>query len=165
MINLQTKAAPALSHVAQGRTMSAVDRSDAALLTLIARDDRDAMRILFGRHKVKVFRFLLRLVRDEALAEDLMSEVFVEVWRHAGRFEARSQVATWLLGIARHKALSALRRRTTDAINERALESIVDPSGHSRGRAAESGNRCAPLRVLQAVVGRTSGDHRSGLLP
>src|SRR6516165_12167825 len=51
-------------------------------------------------------------VNDAAAAEDLTSEVFLEVWKHAGRFEGRSQVSTWLLSIARYKALAALRRRT-----------------------------------------------------
>src|SRR5207244_13038938 len=55
---------------------------------------------------------LLRLVGDEALAEDLLSDVFLDVWRQAASFQARSSVSTWLLAIARYKALSARRRRT-----------------------------------------------------
>src|SRR6266567_4194923 len=54
---------------------------------------------------------LLRLVDDEALAENLLSEVFLDVWRQAASFEARSSVSTWLLEIARYKAL---RRRRAD---------------------------------------------------
>jgi RNA polymerase sigma-70 factor, ECF subfamily len=126
MTHLQAKAAHAPSHLRQGRTTPAADTSDEALIKLIAQGDGDAMRVLFARHNVKVFRFLLRLVDDEALAEDLVSEVFIDAWRHAGRFEARSQVATWLLAIARYKALSVLRRRTTDAIDDEALELIED---------------------------------------
>ena len=77
----------------------------------IAGGDRLAMQVLFARHHVRVFRFVLRLVRNEATAEDLISEVFLDVWRQAGRFEGRSQVSTWLLSIARFKALSVLRRK------------------------------------------------------
>ena len=71
------------------------------------------MQVLYGRHHVRVFRFGLRLVRDEQAAEDLISEVFLDVWRQAGKFEGRSAVSTWLLAITRFKALSALRRRKT----------------------------------------------------
>src|SRR5262245_53644665 len=81
--------------------------SDAALIERIARGDQLAMRTLFARHQVAVFRFVLRIVRDSALAEDVLSEVFFDVWRQAGRFEGRSAVSTWLLSIARFKALSA----------------------------------------------------------
>ena len=49
------------------------------------------MQVLFARHHVRVYRFVLRLVRNEATAEDLISEVFLDVWRQAGRFEGRSR--------------------------------------------------------------------------
>src|SRR5262249_23003649 len=86
--------------------------SDKTLTRRIAAGDQSAMRALFARYRVMVYRWLLRLVDDEALAENLLSEVFLDVWRHAGSFEARSSVSTWLLAIARYKALSARRRRT-----------------------------------------------------
>jgi RNA polymerase sigma-70 factor (ECF subfamily) len=44
--------------------------------------------------------FVLRLVRNEATAEDLISEVFLDIWRQAGKFEGRSAVSTWILSIA-----------------------------------------------------------------
>jgi RNA polymerase sigma-70 factor (ECF subfamily) len=114
--------------IASGRQASCRETSDETLVGLIANGDRDAMQVLFARHNVKVFRFLLRIVDNEATAEDLVSEVFIDVWRHAGKFEARSQVATWILGIARYKALSALRRRTTDELDDDVIEFIEDNS-------------------------------------
>src|SRR5262245_45125353 len=90
------------------------DTPDAALIRLIAAGDKHAMQILFARHNVRVFRFVLRFVRDKSAAEDLVSEVFLDVWRQAGRFQGRSQVTTWLLAIARNKALSALRGRSNE---------------------------------------------------
>jgi RNA polymerase sigma-70 factor, ECF subfamily len=86
------------------------------------------MQVLFARHHVRVYRFVLRLVRDESVAEDLISEVFLDVWRQAGRFEGRSQVSTWLLAIARFKALSALRRRPDEELDDETAEAIEDPS-------------------------------------
>src|SRR6188472_3790570 len=102
--------------------------SDEILIGRIAGGDRLAMQVLFARHHVRVFRFMLRLVRNEATAEDLISEVFLDVWRQAGRFEGRSQVSTWLLAIARFKALSALRRRPDEELDDETAEAIEDPS-------------------------------------
>ena len=100
--------------------------SDEMLIKRIARGDQLAMRTLFGRHRVLLYRWLLRLVRDEALAEDLLSDVFLDVWRQAAAFEARSSVSTWLLAIARYKALSARRRRTDAELDEKVASTVAD---------------------------------------
>src|SRR5246127_4788211 len=98
--------------------------SDEVLIGRIAGGDRLAMQVLFARHHVRVYRFVLRLIRNEAAAEDLISEGFLDVWRQAGRFEGRAQVSTWLLAIARFKALSALRRKPEQELDEEAAEAI-----------------------------------------
>jgi RNA polymerase sigma-70 factor, ECF subfamily len=100
--------------------------SDEVLIGRIAQGDRLAMQVLFARHHVRVFRFVLRLVRNEATAEDLISEVFLDVWRQAGKFEGRSAVSTWLLAIARFKALSVLRRKPESELDEEKAEAIED---------------------------------------
>jgi len=102
--------------------------SDEILIARIAQGDRLAMQVLYGRHHVRVFRFGLRLVRDEQIAEDLISEVFLDVWRQAGKFEGRSAVSTWLLAITRFKALSALRRRKDVELDDEAANAIEDTS-------------------------------------
>jgi RNA polymerase sigma-70 factor (ECF subfamily) len=102
--------------------------SDDVLIGRIANGDRLAMQVLFARHHVRVFRFVLRLVRNEASAEDLISEVFLDVWRQAGRFEGRAAVSTWLLAIARFKALSALRRKPEQELDEETAAAIEDTS-------------------------------------
>src|SRR5262245_31686074 len=89
---------------------AAIASSDGTLVDRIAGGDKLAMQTLFARHRMPVYRWLRRMV-DETLAEDLLSEVFLDVWRQAGRFEGRSSVSTWLMSIARFKALSARRRR------------------------------------------------------
>src|ERR1700756_390979 len=85
--------------------------SDAALIAKIAAGNRLAMQVLFARHHARVYRFILRLFGSEAAAGDLTSDVFLCVWRQAARFAARSSVTTWLLAIARYKAIAELRRR------------------------------------------------------
>src|SRR4051794_39852300 len=102
--------------------------SDEVLIGRIANGDRLAMQVLYARHHVRVFRFVVRLVRDEPTAEDLISEVFLDVWRQAGRFERRSSVSTWMLAIARFKALSALRRRPDEQYDEESAAAIEDGS-------------------------------------
>lgn len=102
--------------------------SDEVLIARIAGGDRLAMQVLFARHHVRVYRFVLRLVRNESTAEDLISEVFLDVWRQAGKFEGRAAVSTWLLAIARFKALSALRRKPEQELDEETAEAIEDAS-------------------------------------
>jgi RNA polymerase sigma-70 factor (ECF subfamily) len=102
--------------------------SDEVLIGRIANGDRLAMQVLYARHHVRVFRFVVRLVRDESTAEDLISEVFLDIWRQAGRFEGRSSVSTWMLAIARFKSLSALRRRPDEELDEDKTGAIEDSS-------------------------------------
>jgi RNA polymerase sigma-70 factor (ECF subfamily) len=116
-------AAPSPAEAAPPETFS-----DEMLIRRIADGDQLAMRTLFGRHRVALYRWLLRLVRDETLAEDLLSDVFLDVWRKAGSFEARSSVSTWLLAIARYKALSARRRRTDAELDDELASTLVDPA-------------------------------------
>jgi len=98
------------------------------LIEQIACGDQLAMRTLFVRHRLRVYRFVLRMVRDETLAEDLLSDVFLDVWRKAAQFEARAAVPTWLLAIARFKALSAMRRRADVALDDETAAVIADPA-------------------------------------
>ena len=132
---------PATPHVAPPQ-----NSSDIALIGRIAAGDQLAMRTLFARHQVAVFRFVNRLVRDEATAEDVLSEVFLDVWRHAGRFESRSSVSTWLLAIARNKALSVRRRRREGELDDTAAANLVDP--------ADSADVCLQKQQDAALIGR-----------
>jgi RNA polymerase sigma-70 factor, ECF subfamily len=89
-------------------------------------------------------------------AEDLLSEVFLDVWRQADRFEGRSSVSTWLLSIARFKALSARRRRTDAQLDEKIETTVADPTSNPEAALQEK-NRGELLR--QALT-RLSPEHR-----
>jgi|SRR5262245_6528103 len=104
------------------------DDSDEALVARVAQNDRRALQLLFGRHRQRVYRFALRLVGNAATAEDIVSEVFLELWRRAASFERRAQLATWLLAITRNKALSALRVRVDQPLDETMAEAMPDPA-------------------------------------
>lgn len=129
---------------------------DEALIERIANGDKLAMQTLFARHNVRVFRFLLRIVRDESTAEDLIGEVFLDVWRQAGRFEGRSAVSTWLLAIARYKALSALRRPTHQGLDDAMAETLED-EGDDPEVIAQKVDKAG---VLKTCIARLSADHR-----
>jgi RNA polymerase sigma-70 factor, ECF subfamily len=130
--------------------------SDDVLIGRIATGDRLAMQVLFARHHVRIYRFVLRLVRDESVAEDLISEVFLDVWRQAGRFEGRSQVSTWLLAIARFKALSALRRRPDEELDDETAEAIEDPSDDPEVALDKKDKSAAIRKCLEKL----SAEHR-----
>src|SRR3954452_1266820 len=99
-------------------TAAGAPSSDEVLVARIAGGDRLAMQTLFARHRTPVYRWLLRLVGNETVAENRLSDVFPDVWRQAGRFQARAAVSTWLLAIARFKALSAPRTRKDAELDE-----------------------------------------------
>jgi RNA polymerase sigma-70 factor (ECF subfamily) len=130
--------------------------SDEVLIARIAGGDRLAMQVLFARHHVRVYRFVLRLVRNEATAEDLVSESFLEVWRQAGKFEGRSAVSTWMLSIARFKALSALRRRQEEELDEEAAGRIEDQSDDPETALAKKDKGA----VLRESMTKLSAEHR-----
>jgi RNA polymerase sigma-70 factor, ECF subfamily len=130
--------------------------SDEVLIGRIANGDRLAMQVLFARHHVRVYRFVLRLVRNEATAEDLISEVFLDIWRQAGRFEGRSAASTWMLSIARFKALSMLRKRTEEELDEETAGAIEDHSDDPEVALAKKDK----AGVLRQCLSRLSTEHR-----
>ena len=130
--------------------------SDEVLIARIAGGDRLAMQVLFARHHVRVYRFVLRLVRNESTAEDLISEVFLDVWRQANRFEGRSAVSTWLLAIGRFKALSALRRRPEQELDDEKAVAIEDPADNPEIVAQKKDKS----ELLRKCLTALSADHR-----
>ena len=130
--------------------------SDEVLIVRIAAGDKRAMQALYGRHHVRLYRFVLRFVRDRQLAEDLVSEAFLDAWRGASTFRARSAASTWLMAIARFKALSARRRRTEAELDEKIETTVADPANDPEAALQEK-NRGELLR--QALTG-LSPEHR-----
>jgi RNA polymerase sigma-70 factor (ECF subfamily) len=130
--------------------------SDEMLIARIAGGDRLAMQTLFARHRTPVYRWLLRLVGNETVAEDLLSDVFLDVWRQAGRFQARSAVSTWLLAIARFKALSA-RRGRKDAELDETIEATVADSADNPEVVLQKKSRD---QFVRTALTRLSLEHR-----
>jgi RNA polymerase sigma-70 factor, ECF subfamily len=130
--------------------------SDEILVERIAAGDKLAMQVLFARHRTNVYRWLLRFVGNETVADDLLSDVFLDVWQQAGRFEGRAAVTTWLLSIARYKALSARRRRTEAELDE-TIETTVADSADNPEVALQRKSR---NELVRAALMKLSPDHR-----
>src|ERR1700716_1818774 len=146
----------AINAAARQGIIAAQATSDEILLESIADGGRTAMHILYARHNVRVYRFVLRIVRDTTRAEDLLSQVFLDVWRTASQFEGRSQVSTWLLSIARFKALTALRQRKHEDIEQEDVLEIADDADTPEA----SLDRANTSAILRACVAKLSPAHR-----
>jgi RNA polymerase sigma-70 factor, ECF subfamily len=133
--------------------------ADSILLKRIACGNQLAMRTLFTRHKLRVYRFILRILQDETLAEDVMSEVFLDVWRQADRFRGGCAVSTWLLAIARNKAVAETRRKRDVALDEELASTIADPDGDP-GITLEDKDR---RRAIRRCLAKLSPEHRQAI--
>ena len=96
----------------RGRTASPADDADRAVLALVANGQLDSLQELYDRYKTMAYSIALRITSDAALAEDVVQDAFLGVWRNAGRYvEGRGSVKTWMLSIVHHRAVDAVRRR------------------------------------------------------
>jgi len=134
--------------------MAAEDDQD--LLQRIERGDGAAMQALFAQHRLRVHRFVLRLVRRDEIADDVVTDVFLDVWRGAARFEGRSSVSTFLLSVARFKAYSALRKRRELQLDDEFAEAIEDEAD-SPETTVQKSDKAATLRLC---IDRLSTEHR-----
>lgn len=100
--------------------------SDADLLTIerIAAGDKRALEEIYSRFGKMLFRYILTLVVDRQLAEEVLQDTLVAVWKGAHRFKGRSSVRTWIFGIARRKVRDANRRRSLTTAGPGEAESL-----------------------------------------
>jgi len=122
----------------------------------IASQDRTALKLLYDRYAPRVFRFVIRMMKDEAKAQELVNDVMMEVWKSAAKFEGRSAVSTWILGIARFRTLNALRGSKLDTVGlDQSPEPEDDSADVSQAKSLEQ------LRgQLRQALDRLSAEHR-----
>ena len=128
---------------------------DVDLLARISKGDQQALKSFFLRHRSGVYRFIVRFTRNEAVAEELTNEIFLEVWRHANRYEGRSSPTTWLLSIARNRAISAMRKKREESWDDDAAGGLAD-EGDDPEVIAQKADKGAMLR---ACIGELSPEH------
>jgi RNA polymerase sigma factor (sigma-70 family) len=97
---------------------------DLQTIRRIAAGDREALTELYLRYRQPIFRYLLQLTPDRGLAEELLQDTLVAVWRSAQGFAGRSSAQTWLLGIARRQAHNTLRQRGVALADAAELETL-----------------------------------------
>ena len=105
--------------------------SDEMLVERIAAGDKVAMQVLFTRHRTAIYRWLLRFVGNETVAEDLLSDVFFDVWRQAGRFEGIVSVPRVILRLANGGGRIALAER--EQLREDRMAGILSQVPCSQG--------------------------------
>lgn len=134
-----------------------IGSDDRALIRQIAAGDAKALERLFTRNQTRVFRYLVRVVRNEAIAEELLNEVFLGAWSAASRYEGRSEPSTWLLSIAHNKAVSALRKkREVDGIDEDKAGEIADEDDTPEVTAQKHDKGAQ----IKAAMQKLSAEHR-----
>jgi RNA polymerase sigma-70 factor, ECF subfamily len=138
------------------RRLSKPQQSEIELIGAIAQGDKRAMHVLFAKHRLGVYRFALRLVDEKEAAEDLVSEVFLNVWRHAGKFEGRCRVSTWLLAITRNLAFSMLRRHPIKKLDDGKAAAIPDQADDPEAAVQKKQQRA----ILAHCLTKLSPAHR-----
>jgi RNA polymerase sigma-70 factor, ECF subfamily len=135
----------------------------AATLARVALGDRAAFDALYRDTRSHLFAVVLRINSDRAQAEDVLQEVFVNVWRRANSFDAdRSQPLTWLTSIARHRAIDSLRRRQTEVVT---VSTPVDGDDDEEDRLARlPSDTPGPLELLQRAGSARAVQHCLGEL-
>ncbi len=106
-------------------SLSSDELNAKALLKAIASGDEKAMREFFDSYANNLYHYVLGRCNDTTVAGDILNTVMMEVWNHAERFEGRSKVSTWLIGIARFKMIDQYRKEKRHG-HEELNESFVD---------------------------------------
>ena len=134
---------------------------DAALMAAVARGDHAALATLYDRFSPMVFALCRRALRDVAAAEDLLEEIFIELWRRADRYDAtRGGIATYLATLARSRAIDRLRAQRRAPVAS--LPDGVEPvAGASDPAAAISGDERRTR--MAAALAALSADQRSAI--
>lgn len=142
-------------------TITAVMDNDRVmdLLARIGKEDQAAFRELYKAFSRKVYAYVLNMLNDHARAEEVLVDAMYEVWRHPARFRGDSQFSTWLIGIARNKALMVYRARRPDEAHDD-LDDVADtlaadtPDGFAQLAAKQRSEG------VQRCMGRLSDEHR-----
>jgi RNA polymerase sigma-70 factor, ECF subfamily len=138
------------------RYKGADEAADEWLIDAISKGDRSAMRTLYEKQRLRTYRFILRIVDDGALAEDVLSEVFLQVWQGAGNFRSQCSVSTWILAIAKYRALAAKRPRIHQPTDLAEAEDVSDTADTPETIACFKDRN----EHLRRCIAELSADHR-----
>ena len=124
---------------------------DATLLSHVGRGHRDALEHLYRRHGGSILRFLRQVCGSPELAEEVLQETLLAVWKGASRFRAEASAQTWIFGIARRQAHTAMRRKRLEMVSDDALGDVSDADLGPADLAIASATRDALNRALSKL--------------
>lgn len=109
------------------------ESEDAVLLERLQSGDQQAMAALFDRYSGIVYSVALRVLKDPAQAEDVMQDIFIQIWKKSSAFvSGRGSLGAWLAVVARNRAIDSLRRRRpTDSVDDVVLAASTDLAAES----------------------------------
>jgi RNA polymerase sigma-70 factor (ECF subfamily) len=130
---------------------------ETAMLTRIGERDENAMEAIFRRYSGPVYSVALRVLRDSGQAEDILQEVFLQLWRRPAAFiENRGSLGAWLVVIARNRAIDLLRRRKpSDSVDDVVLASPVN--------VADEAERNTMMQRVRGVLANLPEQQRTTL--
>ena len=135
--------------------------SDHDLVRAVARGDETALAAIYDRYRLILFGLILRILHDRQEAEDVLQETFLQVWRRATDFdEARGRAFTWLVTIARSRALDRLR--ALGARSRLAAEAAQAPADHV-GNAAEDALESEQGTIVRQALAELPDEQRRAL--
>jgi len=134
------------------------DGSESDLLAAVAAGQQSAFDQLYSLYEQRVFQYVCTLVYNSALAEEIVGDTMMAVWRGAGTFSHTSRVSTWIFGIARHKALDAMRR-TGRQQREVDLDGIAELP-HTEDSPLDGVHRKQVASLTQRALAGLSREHQ-----
>jgi RNA polymerase sigma-70 factor (ECF subfamily) len=130
---------------------------DALLLGRVQRGDEAAMATLYDRYSRIVYSVSLRVLRDAAAAEDVLQEIFMQIWRSPDGFvSAKGSLAGWLAVVARNRSIDTLRRK-------RPTEQVEDVALAMPGNLADEAERNLMIEKAKVVIAQLPKDQRKTL--
>jgi RNA polymerase sigma-70 factor, ECF subfamily len=143
------------------------DTEDAELLRAVARGDEAAFARVYDRYAPILLGLMLRILRSRAEAEDVLQEVFLQVWQQARSFDpARGRAFTWLATLARSRAIDRLRAvDSRERAAQRSAEDGLSPAAEGpRGWAEEEAMRTERAEAVRAALAELPEEQRQVLL-
>jgi RNA polymerase sigma-70 factor (ECF subfamily) len=133
---------------------------DLPLLQAMAKKDSSALEELYRRHGPRLLAYLSARLGDTGLAEEVLQDVMLSTWQNAPRFRGECRVVTWLMAIARNRAINAFHRKLS---NSSAALSIDDPNLAQIGKKAPGIEKVGAYESVQAALRALSTGQRETL--
>jgi RNA polymerase sigma-70 factor (ECF subfamily) len=146
------------SHAQQKQLLDA--DPDLPLLQAMAKKDSSALEELYRRHGPRLLAYLSARLEDAGLAEEVLQDVMLSAWQNASRFRGECRVATWLMAIARNRAINAFHRQLSASS---AALSITDPDLARIGKKSPEIEKVGAYEGVQAALQSISGEQRETL--